>query len=858
VLDILVVMDYGFTALFIFEMFAKIIVVGCYMGPAYQAHKDPDLMGPYFKDGWNILDGAVVCCSVIAIVLSDSNLGWVRGFRVFRALRPLRVIKRIPELKTVVESLFRSAPTLGNVILLLGMFWLIFGILGVQLFAGKFYFCNDGDARGVYDCAGTMVDEETGDLVVREWRKPIGWGFDNIGEAVITLFEVSTLEMWLDIMYLGIDSTGVDQQPLFEFAPEMAGFFVVFIALGSFFLMELFVGATVTSYNMINIEAEGSGMQSERQKQQVAKMVLKEGEDEPEIKYDFQMSLYKLTTNPVFENLIMMCIVLNIVLMALGLAPADMSETYVGTLAFFNDAFTYIFAAEFLLKLGALFPARYFRNGWNVYDWFVVSVTMTELIYKKIDPTGEIPGASIMRVFRILRVFRLLRNMKGLTKLLMTVLHAAPTVMNVAGVLFLLFYIAGVLGMHLFGRVQRGEFLNEHANFETFFGSVLVVFRMSTGESWNGIMNECRVSEPDCDNNFDNGPGKPPGNCGSFIAIIFFTGFQIAGQYIMLNLFIAVMLEYYQREQDATTPFMTDDDFETFDRTWTNFCGREARHPYGPSTLMPVQLFDSFMDALPPHIGWSLSERVSAVAKQRALRKPPFNRLPVRALKVLVPWKPTGEHARAMEGLAKYHEYKRMKDSGQLDIQKVELDPEPDDEDPEFAGPWAPECSAFTAGRTINGRYKGVEPVPSDAEPPKKGKVPTPADDMFWKKRGSYCRPIDPAMREPGVRYRLVPKDRRQRDESTAADTSVGVTPKPGGGLLSLDGTQTSEDKTGGKKPDERDVRREGFKQVEPDWSKLSMRGKTLKDGNVEWEREDPELRIMEKYGLRAEELPRT
>ena len=73
-----------------------------------------------------------------------------------------------------------------------------------------------------------------------------------------------------------------------------------------------------------------------------------------------------------------------------------------------------------------------------------------------------------------------------------------------------------------------------------------------------------------------------------------------------------------------------------------------------------------------------------------------------------------------------------------------------------------------------------------------------------------------------------------------------------------MDGTQTSEDKTGGKKPDERHMRREGFKQVEPDWSKLSMRGKTLKDGNVEWEREDPELRIMEKYGLRAEELPRT
>lgn len=886
VLDVLAQMDLVFTTLFIFEMLAKILVVGFILGPAHQANADPDLMGPYCKDGWNILDGLVVCASVIATVLADSNLGWVRGFRVFRALRPLRVIKRVPELKTVVESLFRSAPTLGNVILLLGMFWLIFGILGVQLFAGKFYFCNDGDGiKGAFDCVGSMVDEETGDVVARVWRKPLGWGFDNIGEATVTLFEVSTLEMWLDIMYLGIDATGVDQQPLFEYSPAIAGFFVVFIALGSFFLMELFVGATVTSYNMINAESEGSSMQSERQKQQVAKMVLKEGEDEPDIRYDFQMGLYKLTSNPVFENLIMMCIVLNILLMALGLAPADMSEEYVNSLAFFNEAFTWIFAGEFVLKIGALFPRRYFKNGWNLYDWFVVSVTMTELIYKKIDPAGEIPGASIMRVFRIARVFRLLRNMKGLTKLLMTVLHSAPTILNVAGVLALLFYIAGVLGMHLFGRVQRGEFLGEHANFESFFGSVLVVFRMSTGESWNGIMNECRVGPPDCDPEFDNGLNRPPGNCGSFIAIIYFAGFQIAGQYVMLNLFIAVVLEYYQREQDATTPFMSDKDFETYDKTWTDFCGREARHPYGPCQLMPVQLFDAFMEALPSHIGWSLSERVSTVSKQLALTQAPFNRIPVRALKVLVPWKPDGDVRRAMDGLAKYHEYKIMQANGVLDIQNIQLDEELEDEDPLFAGPWEPSAGevarsganqgrmnpGFTAGTDDpNGRYIGVDPVPEEPDPigfgvaAAKRKPLTPNDTQFWQRRGSYCRPRDPAMREPGVRYRVVPKSRRPQVEGEAADAlasklNLGGEAGVGGG---------THDEVSGiynllAPPADAPVgTQQGYSRPgmirEPDWSKLNHRGKVLVDGDLVWEREDSELRIMEKYGLNIKELPRT
>ena len=66
----------------------------------------------------------------------------------------------------------------------------------------------------------------------------------------------------------------------------------------------------------------------------------------------------------------------------------------------------------------------------------------------------------------------------------------------------------------------------------------------------------------------------------------------------MLNLFIAVMLEYYQREQDASDPALTTDDNKTFEKVWTEFVGREARYPNKMCQLMPVQLFDDFMERL--------------------------------------------------------------------------------------------------------------------------------------------------------------------------------------------------------------------------------------------------------------------
>ena len=57
----------------------------------------------------------------------------------------------------------------------------------------------------------------------------------------------------------------------------------------------------------------------------------------------------------------------------------------------------------------------------------------------------------------------------------------------------------------------------------------------------------------------------------------------------MLNLFIAVLLEYYQREQDATAPFLSTDDNDTFDQIWTEFVGREPKKPNVSSELNAVR-----------------------------------------------------------------------------------------------------------------------------------------------------------------------------------------------------------------------------------------------------------------------------
>jgi len=134
--------------IFILECVSKIIVYGFCIGPK-----------TYLKDNWNNLDFIIVMFSVLTWILESFDgldISFMRGFRALRALRPLRVVSKSEGIKTVVNSLLEAIPALINVILIIFLFLLVFGILGVQLFSGAIAFCNDPSEsiKTKEDCLG--------------------------------------------------------------------------------------------------------------------------------------------------------------------------------------------------------------------------------------------------------------------------------------------------------------------------------------------------------------------------------------------------------------------------------------------------------------------------------------------------------------------------------------------------------------------------------------------------------------------------------------------------------------------------------------------------------------------------------
>uniref|UniRef100_A0A672NHZ5 Calcium channel, voltage-dependent, T type, alpha 1H subunit a n=1 Tax=Sinocyclocheilus grahami TaxID=75366 RepID=A0A672NHZ5_SINGR len=162
--------NYVFTVIFVAEMTVKVVALGFCAGKQ-----------SYLQSTWNVLDGVLVSVSLIDILVSlaytggNRILGILRVLRLLRTLRPLRVISRAPGLKLVVETLITSLRPIGNIVLICCAFFIVFGILGVQLFKGKFYHCEGGDTKNITNKSDCLQANY-------KWirRK---YNFDNLGQV---------------------------------------------------------------------------------------------------------------------------------------------------------------------------------------------------------------------------------------------------------------------------------------------------------------------------------------------------------------------------------------------------------------------------------------------------------------------------------------------------------------------------------------------------------------------------------------------------------------------------------------------------------------------------------------------------
>jgi hypothetical protein len=547
--QVLEIINLAVTCAFAVEMLLKIIAMGLVM------HADS-----YLRSRWNCLDGCITVVSIVSLVVTDdSSLTVIKVVRLMRVLRPLRLISKSAGMRVVVDTLLAAIPQVLSVIMIWLLLFVIFGILGVQLFAGKFYRCNDDSVSYEWQCTGTFLNEK-GIVEQRQWKTPLS-NFDHFGYAELTLAGIMSTEGWSDVMMDGIDAVGVGRQPQRDYAPWNSLFFIAWIVLGTFFMVNLFVGVLIDTYFAISEKSRehGPALLTDAQKKWMEmhrtlwRMSPNRALLEPKQKW--RVPLYRLVTHKVFEIFIMACIIINVIIMMIDHYQA--SDDVLAFIWWSNVVFTSIFAAEALLKITGLGPKAYFSSGWNVFDFTIAIVAVVGLFFE----TGV--GFNIFRIFRVARLARIIKNARAIRTLLKTLVWSIPSLLNVGSLLFLHFFIYAVLGVRLYAKVKHGNALNSNANFETFDAALLLLLRMLTGEAWNTIMYDCMVQEPDCSESEDN--------CGSPWAPVYFLSFVIIGTFMLLNLFIAVILGNFSLVADDEMNKVSQEDMEHYAEVWEHF-----------------------------------------------------------------------------------------------------------------------------------------------------------------------------------------------------------------------------------------------------------------------------------------------
>uniref|UniRef100_A0A663E6M2 Voltage-dependent T-type calcium channel subunit alpha-1G n=1 Tax=Aquila chrysaetos chrysaetos TaxID=223781 RepID=A0A663E6M2_AQUCH len=531
--------NYIFTVIFLTEMTVKVVALGLCFGEK-----------AYLKSSWNVLDGVLVLISVIDILVSmvsDSGtkiLGMLRVLRLLRTLRPLRVISRAQGLKLVVETLMSSLKPIGNIVVICCAFFIIFGILGVQLFKGKFFVCQGEDTRNITnksDCTEASY----------KWVRH-KYNFDNLGQALMSLFVLASKDGWVDIMYDGLDAVGVDQQPVMNYNPWMLLYFISFLLIVAFFVLNMFVGVVVENFHKCRQhqeEEEAKRREEKRLRRLEKKRRSKEkqmAEAQCKPYYSdysrFRLLIHQMCTSHYLDLFITGVIGLNVITMAMEhyQQPKVLDEA----LKICNYIFTVIFVLESVFKLIAFGFRRFFQDRWNQLDLAIVLLSIMGITLEEIEVNASLPiNPTIIRIMRVLRIARVLKLLKmavGMRALLDTVMQALPQVGNLGLLFMLLFFIFAALGVELFGDLECDdthpcEGLGRHATFRNFGMAFLTLFRVSTGDNWNGIMKD---TLRDCDQE---------STCyNTVISPIYFVSFVLTAQFVLVNVVIAVLMKHLE------------------------------------------------------------------------------------------------------------------------------------------------------------------------------------------------------------------------------------------------------------------------------------------------------------------------
>jgi hypothetical protein len=505
----------------------------------------------------NILDFSVVMITTIDVILVKVfavDAEWVRIFRLLRVFRLVRLLAILDGMTVILEALFHALPSVSAILALQGTAFVVFSILGINLFAGKYYRCVEDISLDRVDCEVQMLT----------WQR-YEFNFDNIFESFCSLFVCQTLEGWARILRIGMDTDKIDMAPTPNENKYAAfGFFAGFMVINAFMLDKLFVGVLADFF----AQESGSALMTADQKNwrfmELMVFHIIQKDRPPPAGNPMRLECYKIVQKGIFQKIINVFILFDvgsIILLNSGFIHDWLQVVF----DIVNELALGLYTYEAIMKI----LAYGWRNYWveNKIAFLIVAVMWIMLVHMNMKAFlwfnrdfGYLDFIEGLQAVQILRLTRLLEASSNIRKLMKLIRLSLPMVLNLVIVMCLMLFIFGIMGMKLFGTATVGGFglgqtspvINVLDNFSNISNSMMLLFQISTGGTdITLIIEELKV--------------KTGGSCFPFFAVFF-----IISNFILLNLFTALLLDNLDLMGSGDYS-ISDADIHHFKKRWNDF-----------------------------------------------------------------------------------------------------------------------------------------------------------------------------------------------------------------------------------------------------------------------------------------------
>ncbi|WVO12615.1 hypothetical protein L204_100220 [Cryptococcus depauperatus] len=539
----------------------------------------------YLLSLWNVLDLVILITLLINTITSLIFIGGLS--RVTRALKSFRVLRMITLFSVLRDTLhavlFAGALKILDASIFMILYLIPFAIWGLNIFSGLLYYCNDDNVSNLAGCIGefsaSSIDSSLSYLVPRVWANPTlnqsVWSFDSFRESILILFEIVSLEGWIDVMSSVMNIVGRDQQPQDQASQWNAIFLLIFNLFGGVIILTLFVSIIIKNFST----RSGNALLTTEQRQWVDLSKFIKAQTPSQLpkgrpRRPLQAWCYDraVNKNGFWTIGFTMIYYLHILLLMME----DFSENLLDEiqLDWIFLCLTMLYAVDLLVRFYGLGFKSFRANGWNLFDLVVITGSFaTTIPALQADIKGITPNQAnvqLQKLFLVSITLKLVQRISSLNQLFKTSVASLPAIGNLFLLWATLFVFYAILFLEVFGLTKMGN--NSSTRFQNYysFGNALVMLAfMSTGEGWNGYMHDYTIQFPRCSEsgNFLNSDcGSAPG------AYLLFISWNIVSMYIFLNMFTGVVVEsfayVYQLPGKSS---LNREDMRAFKKLWAEF-----------------------------------------------------------------------------------------------------------------------------------------------------------------------------------------------------------------------------------------------------------------------------------------------